>query len=161
MPPRSWRHCRGRRPGGRALVLGAGGSARAALWALLDAGAAEVAVWNRTPERAGELCAELGGRPVAEAAEPADVVDQLHVQRPGRNGDPSRMVPVNADDLSMFDCVVDFVYADSTTALIRAALDAGTVTVDGLELLVGQGALSFERFTGRAAPRDVMRAAIR
>ena len=42
-------------------MLGAGGSARAAVWALLDAGAREVRVWNRTPERARELCAELGG----------------------------------------------------------------------------------------------------
>ena len=46
-------------PAGRALVLGAGGSARAVVWALGQAGA-DVAVWNRTPERAGELAAELG-----------------------------------------------------------------------------------------------------
>ena len=51
--------------GRTALVLGAGGSARAAVWALLDAGAAEVRVWNRTADRARQLCAELGGVPAA------------------------------------------------------------------------------------------------
>src|SRR5215210_6351970 len=52
-------------PAGRtAVVLGAGGAARAAVHALLNAGAAEVAVWNRTPERAARLVAELGGRVV-------------------------------------------------------------------------------------------------
>ena len=54
-------------------MLGAGGSARAAVWALLDAGAGDVRVWNRTPERAGALCAEIGGRPV-EGADPADLL---------------------------------------------------------------------------------------
>ena len=54
----------------RALVLGAGGSARAAIWALREAGAAEVLVWNRTPERARRLAEELGARAV-ESAEPA------------------------------------------------------------------------------------------
>ncbi|MGN6871773.1 MAG: shikimate dehydrogenase family protein, partial [Solirubrobacteraceae bacterium] len=56
-----------------ALVLGAGGSARAVVWALLDAGAAEVRVWNRTSERAKTLTAELGGTPV-EHASPADLL---------------------------------------------------------------------------------------
>ncbi len=61
-------------PAGRsALVLGAGGSARAVVWALLDAGAAEVRVWNRTPDRARRLCAEVGGVPV-QSAEPADLL---------------------------------------------------------------------------------------
>ena len=54
-------------------MLGAGGSARAAVWALLDAGADDVRVWNRTPERAVALCAELGGTAVTRAG-PADVL---------------------------------------------------------------------------------------
>ena len=54
-------------------MLGAGGSARAVVWALLDARAREVRVWNRTPARARELCADLGGTPVP-AAEPADLL---------------------------------------------------------------------------------------
>ena len=47
-------------------VLGAGGSARAAVWALLDAGASDVWIWNRSPERAATLAVELGGAPVSE-----------------------------------------------------------------------------------------------
>src|ERR1700693_1529575 len=57
--------------GKTALVLGAGGSARAAVWALLDAGAAAVLVWNRHPERARALSEELGATPVGKAT-PAD-----------------------------------------------------------------------------------------
>ena len=56
-----------------------------------------------------------------------------------------------------YELVVDFVYRAGGTALIRAA--RGRV-IDGLELLVRQGALSFTRWTGRQAPLDVMRAAV-
>lgn len=143
-----------------ALVLGAGGSARAAVWALLDAGAAEVRVWNRTPERAERLCAELGGTPVLEGG-PADVL--VHCTSSGL-GDPTSTfasLPLGADDLVGYRCVVDFVYAQSDTALVQAAHARSIPTLDGLELLVGQGALSFERFTGRAAPVEAMRVAAR
>jgi len=86
-------------PAGKtALVLGAGGSARAAVWALLDAGAADVRVWNRTPARARELCAELGGTQV-ELIEPADLL--VNCTSIGlRAGDlPFKALPLSADDL--------------------------------------------------------------
>jgi shikimate 5-dehydrogenase len=67
---------------------------------------------------------------------------------------------VSADDLGRYECVVDLVYTPRDTLLIRAARERGVPTVDGLELLVRQGALSFERFTGRPAPLDVMRSAV-
>ncbi len=146
--------------GGRtALVLGAGGSARAAVWALLDAGAAEVRVWNRTPERASRLSAGLGAVP-SEIAEPADVL--VNCTPTGLNAGDSTFgeLPLGPDALGDFACVVDFVYADTETALVRAARAQAVPVVDGLELLVGQGALSFEVFTGRRAPVDAMRAAI-
>ena len=146
--------------GATALVLGAGGSARAALWALLDAGAAEVRVWNRTPERAERLCAELGGTPVREAA-PADLL--VHCTSSGLD-DPGSMfksLPLKVDDLVGYRCVVDFVYSRRDTPLVEAAQARAIACVDGLELLVGQGALSFERFTGRPAPANVMREAAR
>ena len=69
--------------GRTALVLGAGGSARAAVWALRDAGAAEVRVWNRTPERAERLCAELGGDPGHDGRSRRSA-RPLHVQWSGR-----------------------------------------------------------------------------
>jgi shikimate dehydrogenase len=138
--------------GRSALVLGAGGTARAAVWALGDAGAGEIRVWNRTPERAAELCAELGGTPVGEP-EPADILVNCTPVGMDARGE----LPVRAPD---YDCVVDFVYAAGETPLVRASRQSGIPAVDGLELLVRQGALSFEQFTGRPAPVEVMRRAV-
>ncbi len=148
-------------PAGRtALVLGAGGSARAAVWALLDAGAAEVRVWNRTPERAHRLSAELDARAVNEIA-PADLL--VNCTSIGLDGLDAMFgqLPLRVDDLAGYECVVDFVYRDTDTELVAAARSLRISTVDGLDLLVGQGALSFERFTGLPAPLEVMRAAAR
>jgi shikimate dehydrogenase len=143
-----------------ALVLGAGGSARAAVWALLSAGADEVRVWNRHPERARELSEQLGARPVM-TAEPADLL--VHCTPLGMEGEEEqfKQLPVAADELAMFECVVDFVYSPHQTPLVRTASALGVSVVDGLDLLVGQGALSFERFTGCPAPLNEMRAAAR
>jgi shikimate dehydrogenase len=163
-----------------ALVLGAGGSARAAVWALLDAGAAEVRVWNRTPQRARELCAELGATPAGPAgpaattaglaattvatttattAGPADIlVNCTAVGLDG--GSPFDRLPITPDGLARHRCVVDLVYAPGGTELIAQARARGVATVDGLELLVAQGALSFEQFTGIRPSLDVMRAAV-
>jgi shikimate dehydrogenase len=150
--------------GASALVLGAGGSARAAVWALLHAGAREVRVWNRTGDRAARLCEELGGVALPPAPAPdllrADVL--VNCTPLGLDGtDPFDRLPICADALSAYGCVVDFVYAAPGTRLVAAARARGVPAVDGLELLVGQGALSFERFTGRPAPVETMRAAVR
>jgi shikimate dehydrogenase len=145
--------------GAKALVLGAGGAARAAVFALLGAGAADVMVWNRTPERAVRLCAELGGRAVA-AAEPADLVVQCTSVGLNDAGDPFKRLPVEADTFGAGICVVDLVYRADSTAFLAAARSRGADVVDGLEVLVGQGAISLERWTGRPAPRDVMRRAV-
>ena len=140
-----------------ALVLGAGGSARAAVWALREAGA-EVRIWNRTPDRAHALAREFGVS-VAERAEAANfLVNCTPIGLVGGGGE-LKQLPVRADEIAMFGCVIDFVYSSAETDLIRAARRAGRPTVDGLQLLVGQGALSFERFTGVAAPLEQMRSA--
>jgi shikimate dehydrogenase len=149
--------------GCRAIVLGAGGTARAAVWALRNAGAAEVFVWNRTYVRALELCAELGGMP-AELVPDVSTIDVianatsigLHV------GDTNASFPsfVQPAVLRNYRAVVDFVYTDQGTPLLKAARQAGVPTVDGLELLVGQGALAFELFTGKQAPLEVMRSSV-
>ncbi len=146
--------------GRSALVLGAGGSARAAVWALLHAGAAQVCVWNRNPERAVALCEQLGGAPVRRAA-PADLL--VNCTSVGLAGSPPAFaaLPVSEADLTGYGCVVDLVYVPGETDLIRAARARAVATVDGLELLVGQGALSFTLFTGRPAPVAQMRAAAR
>ena len=145
--------------GRRALVLGAGGSARAAVWALLEAGAADVAVWNRTAARAERLCAEIGGRPVLEASS-ADLLVNCTAAGLQAGGDALETLPVTRDGLAEFGCVVDLVYGAVPTALVEAARAAGVPSVDGLEVLVHQGALSLERWTGRPAPIDAMRRAV-
>jgi shikimate dehydrogenase len=146
--------------GATALVLGAGGSARAAVWALLRAGAARVRIWNRHPERARELAAALGAE-VAQQPQPADLL--IHCTPAGMSGetDAFKQLPLAADELAMFACVVDLVYGRTETSLVRSARRLGVPTVDGLDLLVGQGVLSFERFTGLPAPVEEMRAAAR
>jgi shikimate dehydrogenase len=142
-----------------ALVLGAGGSARAAVWALIASGAQEVRVWNRTPARAEQLAAELGAVAV-RAAEPADIL--VHCTSSGLDTLDStfKQLPVGADALLRYRCVVDFVYSQTETELVREARARSVTVVDGLELLVGQGALSFELFTGTAPDRRAMRAAL-
>jgi len=70
--------------------------------------------------------------------------------------DPDAL-PLAADALGSVGAVVDLVYREGGTALVRAARDRGLPTVDGLEVLVQQGARSFEIWTGRAAPVDAMR----
>ncbi len=133
--------------GRTALVLGAGGSARAAVWALRGAGA-RVAVWNRTAERARLLARELG----VEAVPAPTVADVLVNCTSVGLADPGAMPPVAP---AAYGLVVDLVYRDGGTRLVREAPRA----VDGLEVLVQQGALSFTRWTGRPAPVAAMRAA--
>jgi len=139
--------------GRRALVLGAGGSARAVVHALREAGAA-VHVWNRTPERAKAL-----GVPVGAIADWDLLVNCTTVGLHDPQ-EPFKGLPLGADDLRAGSCVVDLVYRDGGTELLRAAHARGATVVDGLEILVAQGAASWTRWTGRAAPVRVMREAV-
>jgi shikimate dehydrogenase len=123
---------------GRALVLGTGGSARAAVAALARSGLDVEAVGRR----------DAGWPPSAEGA--AVVV----------NATPVRDEPLVTPAAGQV--VIDLPYnADGTpTALAAAARAAGARVVDGLEFLLLQGAASFERWTGRPAPVEAMRAAL-
>ena len=152
----------------RALVLGAGGSGRACAWALREAGAA-VEVWNRTSERAAALAAELG---VTHARSPgefellvnATTVGLEQAQSfAGTAGDASDLkpLPVTADALNEQTVIVDLVYGPSPTPLARLAHSRGARLVDGLEILVHQGAASLRIWTGREAPLETMREAAR
>jgi shikimate dehydrogenase len=144
----------------RALVLGAGGAARAVVWALLREGAS-VDVWNRTELRSAHLCEELGGESVA-APEQATYELLVNTTAVGLGGeDPFVELPLAAEAFGADQIVVDMVYGGEPTVLLRAADTAGATTVDGIEILVQQGALSLETWTGRPAPLDTMRAAAR
>jgi shikimate dehydrogenase len=145
--------------GASALVLGAGGSARAAVWALLNAGAAEVAIWNRTPERARALADGLGARLATDVDAAADIIVNCTSAGLG-DGNQLKALSLGVEQLRRHSVVVDFVYRIGGTELISAARDMGLEAVDGLELLIGQGAIAFQLFTGAAAPVDAMRQAV-
>jgi shikimate dehydrogenase len=147
--------------GMNALVLGAGGSARAAVWALREAGACEVSVWNRTPERAVRLASELGVRSVG-APERADLLvncTSVGLERSASEPAGLNQLGLTFDQVGEYSYVVDLVYRSGATPLLAAAREHGARTLDGLEILVAQGALSFELWTGHEAPREVMRRA--
>lgn len=146
--------------GQRALVLGAGGAARAVVWALLREGAA-VEVWNRTELRSRNLCEELGGETVADPDPTAYdlIVNSTAVGLEGE--DPFAELPLAREGFLARQVVVDMVYGAKPTELLRAAQATGATTVDGIEVLVQQGALSFEIWTGRESPLDTMRSAAR
>ena len=142
-----------------AVVLGAGGSAPAVVYALAQIGAS-VKVWNRTAERARSLADEFGAEAVQELP-PADLL--VNCTSVGLV-DPLRTfkdLPVEVDALGEYACVVDLVYRAGGTGLLREAKRTGSRAIDGIEILVRQGALSFERWTGRAAPLEIMRRAAR
>jgi shikimate dehydrogenase len=149
----------------RAQVLGAGGSARAAVWALLDAGAAEVMVWNRSPERAAVLADELGASAV-ERPQSADLLVNCTSVGLGLEGSSAEASDLNqlgvtGDQIGEYSYVADLVYRPGSTPLLAAAAAHGAHTIDGLEILVAQGALSLRLWTGREPPLEVMRAAAR
>jgi shikimate dehydrogenase len=163
--------------GARALILGAGGGARAAAWALREAGAGEVSVWNRTPDRAAALARDLGVRAVPRP-EPADLLVNCTAvglrqprAEPGeavRGEEPSaaeigelNQLGLSVDLVGNYVYVVDLVYRPGSTGLLAAARRHGLRVLDGLEVLVAQGALSFELWTGRPAPLEVMLRAAR
>ena len=141
-------------------VLGAGGAARAVVHALAGAGAAEVVVINRTPARA-EAAAALAGAAgrVGSAADVtrADLV--VNATPLGLAGAGDDGLPVDPDLLGAGQLVVDLVPNPAVTPLMRAARARGAGVAGGLGMLVHQGALAFELWTGRPAPLGVMRAA--
>jgi shikimate dehydrogenase len=147
--------------GARALVLGAGGSARAAVWALREAGAAEVAVWNRTPARAAELARDLGARALARPAPAEVLVNCTAVGLQPAAADELAQLELTRTRVGDYPLVVDLVYRAGRTELLSAAQEHGARTLDGLEILVAQGALSFELWTGQAPPLETMHAAAR
>ena len=142
-----------------ALVLGAGGAARAVVYALLRAGAADVMVWNRTRDRAEALVAALGGR-VVDAPEPAVLLVNCTSIGLGGTDSAFKSLPIQADTLGVGTYVADMAYGPGGTHLLEAAKQRGATVTTGLEILIAQGAASFERWTGKTASREAMRAAV-
>jgi len=149
--------------GRRCMVVGAGGAARAVIAALGDAGASEVVVVNRTPERAA-LAAALAG-PVGRVGAAADasgcdlVVNATPVGMNDVAGGPAGW-PVDPVLLGPNHVVVDLVYHPPLTPWLEAAAAQGATVMNGLGMLVHQAALQIERWTGLEAPVDAMWAAV-
>jgi shikimate dehydrogenase len=148
----------------RALVLGAGGAARGVVWALREAGA-DVSVWNRTAERAAELAADLGVA-VTDTVDPAAhdlVVNTTSIGLDASLSDASALAALKLEDKAPPPVVCDLVYraGGAPTPLETWAKRGGARFVDGLEILVRQGARSLRIWTGEKPPLDVMRAAAR
>lgn len=147
-------------------VLGAGGAARGVAWALKRAGAAWVKVWNRSPKRAARLAEEFGLQAISDAELERAVLEcdlLVNTTSVGLNApDVSPLPPGILPRGSWFadgPVVCDIVYRPLETRLLREARAAGLTTVDGLGMLVHQGALALEAWTGREAPVEVMRRA--
>jgi shikimate dehydrogenase len=147
--------------GWNCVVLGAGGSARAVVWALLDAGAAAVSIWNRTPERGHELAAELGASAIATPQAADLIVNCTSVGLGATVGIADAVDAVELDAVDPPATFFDLVYGDAATPLAEWARRGGARVVDGAEMLVRQGARSLERWTGRAAPIEAMRSGVR
>ncbi len=172
------------------VVIGAGGAARAAAWAGLEGGATSLAIHNRSAGPAttlahdvarafpeADVTVRVGGDdgPTAPDRDPWDAVAEADrapvvVQATSlgmeRDGAPDPRTPVPPAAWAALaarhpDAVaVDLVYRPRRTPFLRDAAAAGLATVDGLGMLLHQGAAAFEAWTGRTAPVHVMRAAL-
>lgn len=157
--------------GQRIVVLGAGGAARSVIWALAGAGAAEIAVLNRTEGRAVDAArladeARVVAGPIGRVGLPAEIEGADLVINAtsigfGAGGDATDPVPFDPALLTDRHTVVDLVYQPLSTPLLRAAADRGARPVDGLGMLVHQAAITIERWTGAAPDLAVMDRAAR
>ena len=134
-------------------VIGAGGAARAILFALSKLGVGRVTILNRNPLKAAALLATFGLKgdalPLTAPVPPARLL--VNASTLGMIGQPP--LTIDLTPLPEDAVVYDAVYAPIETPLLAQAHDRGLDTVDGLEMLVGQAALAFELFFGVEAPR--------
>jgi shikimate dehydrogenase len=156
--------------GKRALVLGAGGSARAVVYGLADAGCREIVIFNRTQAKATSLAAQL------QALFPRCVVTTHSADRLAAVASRSDLI-VNTTALGMTpnvettpwpeeltfrpqQVVYDLVYNPRQTRLLQQAARDGAHGIGGIGMLIWQGAIAFEIWTGKKPPVNVMRAAV-
>ncbi|MCB2217461.1 shikimate dehydrogenase [Desulfofustis glycolicus] len=145
--------------GSRAVILGAGGAARAIGFGLMEAGAA-IEIHSRTEKRGRALADTLGcpWLPLeGTESRPAEILINATSVGMASKAEDS---PVHRDVLSSFAVVMDIVYSPLQTRLLREAAAVGCRCVDGLQMLLYQGAAQCELWTGRTAPVEVMRAAL-
>jgi shikimate dehydrogenase len=150
--------------GQKILVLGAGGAARACLVALMDGGVEEVHLLNRTRDRARVVARRIGGAKVRVLDDARDTSGQSYdlVVNTTRLGlDPGDPLPLDLTQLGRAGAVLDVVYLSRPTPFVETARELGIRASDGLEMLVQQGAVSFERWWGEKPSLEVMRESVR
>ncbi len=155
--------------GENVVVLGAGGAARAVVVALALAGVASITIANRTVERAVALAEEMGqktgismqGLGLADAQLPVAVRESmLLINTATVSMDATHPLLISADWLQPNTIVYDIVYTPPVTPLMRAAAARGCETLGGIGMLVHQGAIAFEKWTGIAPCTETMHQAL-
>ena len=136
------------------VVVGAGGAARAILFALSKVGVGPVTLLNRTPLKGAALLSTFGLKgqalPLTAKLPPAALL--VNASTLGMTGQPP--LDLNLLALPADAIVYDIVYSPLETELLTQAHERGLDTIDGLDMLVGQAALAFELFFGQPAPRE-------
>lgn len=161
---RAMRAVAGRPLGGaRVLLVGAGGSARAALHAMREEGVERVVILNRRQHRAGELAARFASPGFrVDVAGPEDDLTRdrfdLAVNATPLGLRPDDPLPPTGG--APFDAALDLVYSPSETPWVRAMREAGIRAADGKEMLLHQGAAAFRCWWGGEPPLETMRAAL-
>lgn len=140
--------------GETAIVIGAGGAARAVLFALAQADVGEVVIVARNALKAAGLLAHFGlkGQVLPMDARLPEAALLVNASPLGMKGQEA--LDVDLSPLPEYALVYDLVYAPIETPLLKAAKARQLETVDGLEMLVGQAAVAFELFFGQAPPGD-------
>jgi shikimate dehydrogenase len=145
--------------GRRAVIIGAGGAARAAAFALTDAGAV-VSIAARRPAQAAEVAAATGATALPSLDALGSVEwDVLLNATPVGSGALPGGTPVPASALRPGAIVFDMVYEPRETPLLAAARARGCVAIDGVEMLVAQALGQLEAWLGQAPPLEVLRQA--
>jgi shikimate dehydrogenase len=150
--------------GAKVLLLGAGGAGRTAALKLASDNVAELFLVNRTPSKAEEIAGEIKRQfcqVKVSTGYPNGGVDLiLNATSLGLKHDDVSPLDEKQFALTQSRAVYDMIYRPAETTLLRAAKAAGCQTANGLGMLLHQGAKAFELWTGRPAPRDVMRRAL-
>jgi shikimate dehydrogenase len=156
--------------GKRAIVLGAGGAARAIVTELALAGVSDLLVVNRSADRAAQMASELAAKTKAPIRHqpwqgtyrvPGDADLLVNATSIGLYPDVAGMPPVDLSGAKPEMLVSDAVFNPPETRLLAAARRRGLPTLDGLSMLVYQGVIGFQLWTGLKPPEAVMKAALR
>ncbi|HXQ97802.1 MAG TPA: hypothetical protein VN774_05125, partial [Candidatus Limnocylindrales bacterium] len=140
--------------GSRVLILGAGGAARAAAFALAEAGAL-VSITARRESRASSLAREVGGEAIARRRMKKEFFDAIINATPVgmHSGDGT---PLRTDELNC-RVVMDMIYRPMDTPLLKLGRRRGIETVSGVEMFLAQGIAQWEIWMGERAPAEIMR----